>query len=313
MTLALLAGSANPALCAAVGTRLGLTPVPRIVARFPDSELHAELQDSVRGADLFILQPTAPPADEHLIELLLLADAARRAGAARVTAVMPYFGYARQDRRATGREPVGARVMADVLGSAGRLDRIVALDLHSSALEGFFGVPLEHLSAASLLTESLRPHVTATSVVVAPDLGAVHLAERYAEYLALPVAIVHKTRISGEAVEVSRLTGEVTQRRPIIVDDMISTGATIAAAVRALHAAGAVPETVVAAAHGLLVGQAPTLLAQLSLHALLLTDSIIAADPPGVSIQRVSVAGLLADAIGRLHRGESLGDLIAHR
>lgn len=313
MTLALLAGSANPALCAAIGARLELTPVRRIVSRFPDSELHIELQDSVRGADLFIVQPTAPPADEHLVELLLLADAARRAGAAQVTAVMSYFGYARQDRRATGREPVGARVMADALGSAGRLDRIVALDLHSSALEGVFGVPLEHLSAATLLTDALRPYVTPSSVVVAPDLGAVRLAERYAERLALPVAIVHKTRISGEAVEVRTLTGDVRQRRPIIVDDMISTGGTIAAAVRAIRGAGALDETVVAAAHGLLVGQAPTLLGKLSLHALLVTDSISGADLPGLSIQRVSVAGLLADAIRRLHRSESLGDLIAHR
>lgn len=313
MTLALLAGSANPALCMAIGAKLELTPVRRIVSRFPDSELHIELQDSVRGADLFIVQPTAPPADEHLVELLLLADAARRAGAARVTAVMSYFGYARQDRRATGREPVGARVMADVLGSAGRLDRIVALDLHSSALEGFFGVPLEHLSAATLLTDALRPYVTPSSVVVAPDLGAVRLAERYAERLALPVAIVHKMRISGEAVEVRTLTGDVRQRRPIIVDDMISTGGTIAAAVRAVRGAGALNETVVAAAHGLFVGEAPTLLGQLSLRALLVTDSISGADLPGLSIQRVSVAGLLADAIGRLHRNESLGDLIAHR
>lgn len=313
MTLALLAGSANSPLCTAIGAKLELTLVRRIVSRFPDSELHVELQDSVRGADLLVLQPTAPPADEHLVELLLLADAAHRAGAARVTAVMPYFGYARQDRRATGREPVGARVMADLLGSAGRFDRIVALDLHSSALEGFFGSPLEHLSAASLLTEALRPHATPSSVVVAPDLGAVHLAERFAERLGLPVAIVHKARISGEAVKVRRLTGEVSQRRPIVVDDMISTGGTIAAAVRAVRAAGALPETVVAATHGLLVAQAPALLGELSLHSLLLTDSIVCADLPGLSIQRVSVAGLLADAIGRLHRSESLGDLIAHR
>lgn len=311
--LALLAGSANPALSAAIGARLMLTPVRRIVARFPDSELHIELQDSVRGADLFIVQPTSPPADEHLVELLLLADAARRAGAAAVTAVMPYFGYARQDRRATGREPVGARVIADALGSVGRFNRIVALDLHSSALEGVFGMPLEHLSAATLLTEALRPHVTPSSVVVAPDLGAMRLAEGYAKRLALPVAIVHKTRISGDAVEVRTLTGDVRGRRPIIVDDMISTGSTIAAAVAALRDAGALNETVVAATHGLLVGKAPALLGQLSLRALQVTDSIAGADLPGLPIRRVSVAELLADAIGRLHRSESLGDLIAHR
>jgi ribose-phosphate pyrophosphokinase len=164
-----------------------------------------------------------------------------------------------------------------------------------------------------LLTDALRPYVTPSSVVVAPDLGVVRLAERYAQRLALPVAIVHKTRISGEAVEVRTLTGDVRQRRPIIVDDMIGTGGTIAAAVRALRGAGALDETVVAAAHGLFVGQAPTLLGQLLLHALLITDSILGADLPGLSIQRTSVVGLLADAIGRLNRSESLGDLIAHR
>jgi ribose-phosphate pyrophosphokinase len=311
--LALLAGSASQALGTAIATRLEVTPIQRIIARFPDSELHIELQDSIRGADLFLVQSTAPPADEHLVELLLLADAARRAGAERVTAVMPYFGYARQDRRASGREPVGARVMADALGSAGRVDRIVALDLHSTALEGVFGVPLEHLSAAALLTEALRPYVTTSSIVVAPDLGAVHVAERYAQRLGLPVAIVHKTRISGEDVEVRTLTGDVTGRRPIIVDDMISTGGTIAAAVRALRGAGALNETVVAATHGLFVGQAATLLGQLSLHALLVSDSIAGGDLPGLAVRRLGVAGLLADAIGRLHRGDSLGDLIAHR
>jgi ribose-phosphate pyrophosphokinase len=313
VTLALLAGSANPALGAAIAAELGAAPLRRIVARFPDSELHVELQDSVRDADLFILQPTSPPADQHIMELLLLGDAARRAGAARVTGVLPYFAYARQDRRATGREPVGARVIADALAAAGRFDRIIALDLHSSSLEGFFAVLLEHLSAVSLLTEELRPLVTPASVVVAPDLGAVRLAQRYAGGLGLPVAIVHKTRLSGAAVEVRALTGEVRDRQPIIVDDMISTGSTIAAAVQALRLAGARQETVVAATHGVFAGDAASLLRQLSLRTLLVTDSIQGADLPGIPIQRVGIAGLLADAISRLHRGESLGDLIAHR
>jgi len=309
---ALLVGSANPPLGSAIGERLQLTPARRIITRFPDSELHVELQDSVRGADLFILQPTGPPVDQHLVELLLLADAARRAGAAQVTAVIPYFGYARQDRRASGREPVGARVVVDALASAGRPDRVVALDLHTNSLEGFFGGPLEHLSVAGLLAEALRPYVTPASVLVAPDLGAARLAERYAKRLALPVAIVHKARTSGGAVEVRALTGDVRQRRPIIVDDMISTGATIAAAVETLRRAGARSETVVAATHGLFVGQAPTVLGQLELQAVLATDTVLAPDLPDIPIQRISVAGLLADAIGRLHRGESLGDLISH-
>jgi ribose-phosphate pyrophosphokinase len=287
--------------------------VNRVISRFPDSELHVELQDSVRSADLFILQPTTPPTDAHLVELLLLSDAARRAGAVRVTAVMPYFGYGRQDRRATGRESVGARVMADALGSAGRVDRVIALDLHSSSLEGFFDVPLEHLSTAGLLTEALRPYIGSDSIVVAPDLGAVRLAERYAERLSLPVAIVHKARTGGGTVAVRGLTGDVRQRRPVIVDDMISTGGTIVAAVRTLRAAGALPATVVAAAHGLFVGPARSVLGELSLECLVVTDTVAGEDPHDLPMHRVTVAGLLADAIGRLHRGESLGDLISHR
>ena len=313
MTLAMLTGSANEPLGKAVAGRLGLEPIRRRISRFPDSELEVELQDSVRGADVFVVQPTSPPADEHLFELLLLADAARRAGASRVTAVMPYFGYARQDRRVRGREPVGARVVAEAIRFAGRIDRVVALDLHSMSLEGFFGIPLEHLSAVPLLTEALRAYATPESVVVAPDLGAVRLAERYAERLTQPMAIVHKTRTSGLEVSVRALTGEVRGRRPIIVDDMISTGGTIGAAIRTLRGSGASAETVVAAAHGLFVGQAPHLLAQLSLSALVVTDTVAGPDTDGLPLHRVSVAGLLAEAIKRLNQDTSLDDLIAHR
>lgn len=313
MTLALLLGSANAPLGKAVAGRIGIDPIRRLISRFPDSELEVELQDSVRGTDLYILQPTSPPVDEHLIELLLLADAARRAGASRVTAVMPYFGYARQDRRVRGREPVGARVAAEAIRSAGRIDRVVALDLHSPSLEGFFGIPLEHLSAVHLLAEALRAYVTPESVVVAPDLGAVRLAERYAERLTLPMAIVHKTRTGGQEVSVRALTGEVRGRRPIIVDDMISTGGTIAAAIRTLRSSGASAETVVAAAHGLFVGQAPHLLGQLSLSTLVVTDTVTGPELSGLPLHRVSVAGLLSETTRRLHMEESLGDLLVHR
>jgi ribose-phosphate pyrophosphokinase len=233
MSLVLFSGSANLPLSEAIATKLRIPLGRRELARFPDGEIHIELHASVRGQDVYLIQPTGPPVAEHLLELLLLADASRRAGAERLTAVIPYFGYARQDRRAHGREPVGARLVGDLL-LANSVDRMVGVDMHTSALEGFFSIPLEHLSAASLLAEAARPHIIANTVVVAPDLGATRLAEHYATILGVPVAIVHKTRLSGHEVSVRTITGEVRDRAPLLVDDMIGTGGTIAAAVDAL-------------------------------------------------------------------------------
>jgi ribose-phosphate pyrophosphokinase len=194
MNLTILSGSANQPLATRVAERLG--PWPCLIERFPDGELHVAVQASVRGRDVYLLQPTGPPVHDHLLELLLLADACRRAGAARLTAVVPYVGYARQDRRAGGREAVGARLVATLIGASG-LQRVVAVDLHSPALEGVFDVPLEHLSAVPLLAEAVRPALADDAVVVAPDLGAAKRAERYAGRLGRPVAIVHKARLSA--------------------------------------------------------------------------------------------------------------------
>jgi ribose-phosphate pyrophosphokinase len=265
----------------------------------------------VRNADVYLLQPTAPPIEAHLFELLLMADACRRAGAARVTAVIPYFGYARQDRRVSGREAVGARVVAEMVRTAG-IDRVVAIDLHTTALEGAFAVPLEHLTAMPLLSEALSPPYRARGVVVAPDAGAAKLAERWARALNLPVAIVHKTRLGGQEVRTYGLAGNVRDRAPLIVDDMISTGGTLAGAITAALEAGAVPDVVVAISHGLFVGPAAERLAGLPIRQLLLTDTVGAAAPAGIAAQVISIVPLLADAIGRLHDGRSLSDLILH-
>jgi ribose-phosphate pyrophosphokinase len=310
MTLSLFAGSANLPLAQTVATHLNAGLGLCEIERFPDGELHITLQESVRGHDVYLLQPTGPPAEAHLLELLLLADASRRAGAARVTAVMPYFGYARQDRRAAGREAVGARVMADVIQAAG-IERVVVLDLHTAALEGFFSIPLAHLTAVPLLTEAAARDVTPDSVVVAPDLGAAKLAEQYATHLQLPVAIVHKTRISGATVRASRLTGDVRGRNAIIVDDMISTGGTIEAAANALLEAGCRPDLVVAS-HGLFVGPAIERLKRVSIRRIRVTDSVPGSTDVPIPIERLPLASLLADAIQRLHTQQSLGELLAH-
>jgi ribose-phosphate pyrophosphokinase len=311
MNVMLMTGSANRPVAEATAARLGTQVAVCELQRFPDGELHVELRESVRGGDVYLVQPTGPPVDEHLMELLMLADASRRAGAARVTAVMPYFGYARHDRRAHGREPVGARLVADLIRTAG-VERVVAIDLHSAALEGFFSMPLEHLSAVPALAEAARALAGRDAVIVAPDLGAVKLADWYADLLGLPVAIVHKARISGDQVRVRWITGDVRDRQPIIVDDMISTGGTIEAAAAALLAAGSAPEIAVVATHALLVGSAEERLVRAGVRRLIATDSVSSAAETRLPRETVSVAWLLADAISRLHQDLSLTELIAH-
>jgi ribose-phosphate pyrophosphokinase len=311
MTPKIFAGSANVPLAEAVAARLDTQVGNREVHVFPDGELQVEFQESVRGEDVYLIQPTSPPA-EHILELLLMADAAHRAGTARLTAVIPYFGYARQDRRANGREAVGARLVAGLLESGGLFGRVVVVDLHTAAIEGFFGIQLEHLSAVPMLLETVRSHAATNGVVVAPDMGAAKLAERYAELLELPVAIIHKTRISGAQVSVGGVTGEVRDRKPIIVDDMIDTGGTQRAAVDALLEAGCEPEITAVASHGLFVGSAEDDLRDIPVERFIVTDSVPPPEGLALPLELVSLAPLLADAIDRLHNERSLDELLEH-
>ena len=311
MRLSLLAGLGNLPLAQGVARALGVALADCELSRFPDGEMHVEVRETVRDADVYLLQPTVPPIEANLLQLLLLADACRRSGATRVTAVMPYFGYARQDRRATGREAVGARVIAETLRSAG-IDRVVAVHLHTAGLEAVFSIPLEHLSAMPVLSAALGSLPHGPGVVVAPDAGAIKLAQHWARVLNIPAAVVHKIRVGGDMVETHGLAGEVRGLRPLIVDDMVTTGGTVAAAIAVLLEAGAVPEVMVAATHGLFVGSAVERLAALPITYLLVTDTVSNTAPVDLPVQRVSVAPLLADAITRLHRGRSLSDLILH-
>jgi ribose-phosphate pyrophosphokinase len=300
MKLHLFSGTANVPLAEAVARGLDLHLGDRLLEHFSDGEVQMQIREHVRGDDVYLLQPTGPPVGEHLLELLLLADACRRAGAERITAVVPYFGYARQDRREQSGEPLSARLVAQLI-EAGGFMRVVALDLHTPSLEGCFVIPLEHLSAVDLLAETIRARVAPAAVVVSPDLGAVKLAERYAALLGLPVAIVHKVRLSGTEVSVRGLVGEVRGRTPIVIDDMISTGGTVAAAIGALLDAGAVPDVTVVVSHALLVGPAAERLARLPIRRLVATDSVRLAMPAHLPVERVSLAPLLAEAIRRLH------------
>lgn len=307
MRLTVIAGSANIPLATSVGAALGVKLHDRIVERFPDGELHVEIEESIRGNDVYLIEPTSRPVDQHLMELLFLADACRRAGAARLTAVVPYFGYARQDRRASGREAVGARVAADLIEAAG-FARVVAIDLHTPAIEGFFHIPLEHLSAAKLLAEAVR--TTSDTVIVAPDLGSVKLAERYQAVLRLPVVVLHKTRVSGSEVSVRSVIGDIKDKAPLIIDDMITTGATIEAAVKSVLAAGCMPDVSVVATHALFVGAAIARLRALPIRQIVGTNSVELASALPAHFQVVNIASMIADTIARLHRDESLEHLL---
>jgi len=300
MNAVILSGSAHSSLAEAVGRELGIALAGRMLERFPDGEIHAEVLEDVRGRDVFLVQPTPPPVGENVIELLLLSDACRRAGAAHITAVVPYFGYARQDRRNKPGEPFGARVVADALGQ-GHFERIITVHLHSPAVEGCFGIPVEHLSAVPSLADAVRAHTPRNSVVVSPDFGAVRLAEEYARLLGLPMAMVHKTRLSGSEVSVRGLVGDVRGRSAVIVDDLISTGGTIAAAAQILQAQGALSDFFVVATHALLVGEAVDRLRGLPLRRFVTTDSLPPRELP-FPAQVVGLAPLLAKTIRQPHQ-----------
>ncbi|KJS32380.1 MAG: ribose-phosphate pyrophosphokinase [Desulfatitalea sp. BRH_c12] len=295
MRMNIAAGRANPILAEAIAAALDVQLTPCTIEDFPDGEIQVSVDDTLRGNDVYLIQPTSPPASKHLLELLLLADACRRRGAVRLTAVVPYFGYARQDRRVHGKEAVGARLIADLLYT--RFERILTVDLHNPAIEGFFSAHLEHLSAVPLLAQALRQSLSADSIIVAPDLGAVKLGQQYADLLDLPVAHIQKVRLSGRQVSARRVVGDVRNRSPVVIDDMISTGGTMVSAVEALLAHGCLPEITIAATHGLMVGDAAQRFAHLPLRKLIVTDTLVQPPRPSLPAETVSVSHMVAELI----------------
>jgi ribose-phosphate pyrophosphokinase len=301
--LRIISGNANPGLAGAVANYLGVEPYGCTVERYPDSELRPTLE-RICGADVYVIQPTAPPVNDHIVELLLLLDACRRARAARVTAVVPYFGYARQDRRTAPGQALGGTMVAHAIAAAGA-DRLIVVDPHTPTLEAQCPIPVETLSGVAVLSGELADQLPQGTLVVAPDLGAVKLAERYATVLRGPVAVVRKHRESGSVVSALDIAGDVRGRSALIVDDMISTGATIEAATRLLLQRGAVPDIVVAATHGLLVHAAVSCLLNLGLRRVLVTDTV-AVKTADALIEVCSIAPTLADAIACLHNDKPL-------
>jgi ribose-phosphate pyrophosphokinase len=305
---AILAGNANPGLAAAIARELGVQVGASVVERFPDGEVAVRLLQPLCRREVFLVQPTSPPVNDHLVELLALADAARRAAAARVTAIVPYFGYGRADKRAGRREPITGRVVADLLESVG-IGYVVTVDLHTPQVEGFFHVPVDTLTAVPALCEALRDRLPPDTVVVSPDAGRVPLATDYAQRLGVPVVVLHKRRESGTETAVTHVVGEVSGRACLIVDDMISTGGTIAGSVEALLRAGARLEMVVAATHGLLLPGARRKLEQALVREVYVTDTVTVAEPDWPRLHVVSVAPIIAGAVKRWLADGSAGDL----
>ncbi len=278
------------------------------ITRFADGEYDVKIADSVRGADVFLIQPTCAPVSENLIQLFIILDALRRASAGRITAVIPYYGYARKEKKTQPRDPISAKLMADFITMAGA-NRVIALDLHADAIQGFFDIPVDHLTAEKLLADYIRKLHLEEGVVVSPDVGGARRAGSIARLLDLPVVFVDKRRPKDDVVAVLRVVGEVAGMNAIVVDDLISTGGTLVGVAQALEAEGA--RTVrVLATHGVLAGDAVQKLGAAPLEEIVITDSVpLSPDKHHPKLKVLSIAPLLAEAILRVHEDRSVSEL----
>ena len=307
--LAIFSGNANPELAQNICKDLKVKLQDAFVGRFSEGEIRVKINENVRGKDVFIVQPTCPPTNDNLMELLIMMDALRRASASRITAVIPYFGYARQDRKDQPRVPITAKLVANLLTIAGA-NRILTIDLHAGQIQGFFDIPVDHLFSVGVLVDYFAKMNIKDLVAVSPDVGSIKMARAYAKRISSSLAIIDKRRVSPEKAEAIHIMGEVENKNVIIVDDMIATGSSLIEAVEALKKAKA--KTIYAAiAHGVLSGPAIQRIQQCKgLEKLLITDSVpLSEEKKNPKIVVLSVASLLAEAIKRIHNEESVSCL----
>jgi ribose-phosphate pyrophosphokinase len=306
--ITLISGNAHPALAQAISRNLSIPLAATHIGRFPDGEIDIKVNDDLRGSDCFVIQPTCPPVNENWIELLLLLDCLRRASAGRITAVLPYYGYARKDRKDEGRVPISAKVVANTLVNCGA-DRLLTLDMHAAQIQGFYDIPVDHMYAKPVLLDAVRKLSIENPVIVSPDVGGIKMARSYAKAMDnADLAIVDKRRISGSQVAVEHVIGDVEGRNVIIVDDMISTGGSIAEAARIVRKSGA-RSVVIAVTHAVLCGPAVERLDAAPIDRLLITDTIPQRDKKPQRLVIVTIAPLLARAIMNIHRNESVSSL----
>jgi ribose-phosphate pyrophosphokinase len=311
-TLRIFSGTSNPDLSHRIAGQIGLPLGQLHISRFADGEIRVKIEESVRGMDVFIVQPTCAPVNDHVMELLILVDAFRRASARRITLVMPYYGYSRQDKKIKPREPVSARLVADLITTAGA-HRILAVDLHAGQIQGFFQIPLDHLYAGPLIStyfaeRGLTNHDT---VVVSPDVGGVARARGLAETLKAPIAIIAKRRPEPNQVEIMEIIGDVSGKTCVMIDDLIDTGGSIVSGAEALIARGA-RRVYACCTHPVLSGSAVDKIEGSPITELVVTDTI-PLDPQkrarSTKLRVISVASLLANAICRIHTDDSVSEM----
>jgi ribose-phosphate pyrophosphokinase len=306
----IIAGNASRPLAEAIGAYLDLPLAMCTVRRFADMEIFVEIQENVRGEDVFIVQSTSFPANDHLMELLIMIDAARRSSARRITAVIPYFGYARQDRRTSGRTPISAKLVANLITEAGA-DRVLTLDLHAGQIQGFFDIPTDNLFAAPVMVRDIKERIDPRDrMVVSPDVGGVVRARAVAKRIDAQLAIVDKRRERPGESEVMNIIGEVEGRSCILVDDIIDSGGTLVNAAEALLNAGA-REVYAYITHGVLSGGAVSRIAASRMKELVITDSIEPTQAVKLArnIRAITIAPLLGEAIGRTATESSVSSL----
>jgi len=311
-TICLFSGNANNPLAEAISKAASIKLGTITTRRFSDGEIFVQIEENVRGSHAYVIQPTCPPVNDNLMELLIINDALKRASVASITAVMPYYGYARQDRKVAPRSPISAKLVADLLQATG-VDRVVALDLHAGQIQGFFDVPFDNLYGMGVLADALQTKVGDNVTVVSPDAGGVERARAFARQLKCGLAIIDKRRPKANESAVMHIIGDVAGTDCVIVDDMVDTAGTLTNCARALMEAGA-NRVLAAATHGVLSGPAIERLQESPIQELVVTDTIPLSKEKKERgrISVVSCAGLLSEAIKRIHTGDSVSGLFEH-
>ena len=310
--LKIFTGNSNPALAQAITRYMGLPLGSAMVGAFSDGEIQVEFRENVRGMDVFVVQSTCSPVNDNLMELLVMIDALKRASAGRVTAVIPYYGYSRQDRKVASRAPITAKLVADLITAAGA-DRVLTLDLHAGQIQGFFDIPVDNLYASSIMVETIKTrHNPAEIIVVSPDAGGVERARAYAKRIGCNLAIIDKRRSKPNESEVMHVIGDVTGRDAMLVDDMVDTAGTLAKGAEALQRAGA-RRIFACCTHPVLSGRAVERICASAIETLYVTDTISHAEKvtgsSELNLQVISMAPLLGEAISRIHREVSVSEL----
>lgn len=309
-SMVILGGTSNPSLAKKIADLLGARLGDALIDRFPEGEIQVQIRENIRGKDVFIIQSTCTPPNDNILELLILIDAAKRASANRVTAVLPFFGYARQDRKDKPRVPITAKLIANLITSAGA-DRVLTMDLHAGQIQGFFDIPVDHLYAINITGQYLKKNKLKNLVIVSPDVGGIKMARAYAKLLNCQLAIVDKRRENASKTHAMHIIGSVKDKNVVIVDDIISTGGSVVEAARVLKKAGAL-DIYALIVHPILVGPAIKRINNSLIKKMIVTNSIPLAKEKRISkIKQLSIEPLLADAIYRIHHNQSISSLFS--